>query len=110
MRLIDLNPRWVNLTNAAPGVQFYTGVSFLCPTDDHSPCPTCGAQRGRRLAVRFWPPIDPSDCLSLMGDYPHKGFHTRVSGETFDTLTIAPSIGFDPIWHGNINNGEITPP
>ncbi len=109
MRLVDLKPRWINLPQAAPGVRFYIGVSFLCPTDEHSPCPTCGGQRGRRLAVRFWPPIDPDNALAMMGDYPHANFHQRVSGDTFDTLTLSPSIGLDPIWHGTITNGEILP-
>lgn len=110
MRLANLKPKWINLPQAAPGVRFYIGVSFLCPTDEHSPCPTCGTQRGRRLAFNFWPPIDPDNALALMtGGYPHAGFHARVSGDTFDTLTIKPSIGLDPIWHGHITNGEISP-
>ena len=113
MRLIDLKPKWVNLSQAATGVRFYIGVSFLCPTDEHSPCPTCGTMRGRRLAFNFWPPIDPDNLLSEMDAvsmemYSAK-FHRRVSGDTFDTLTIAPSIGLDPVWHGNIANGEIRP-
>lgn len=109
MRLTDLAPRWVNMPQAAPGVRFYIGVSFLCPTDDHGSCPTCGHQRGRRLAFSFWPPIDPDNLLGRGIEYPHDNFHTRVSGETFDTLTITPSIGLDPVWHGNITAGEITP-
>lgn len=110
MRLVDLKPHWINLPQAATGVRFYIGVSFLCPTDEHSLCPTCGAMRGRRLAFNFWPPIDPDNAAaSMSGEYPHAGFHQRVSGETFDTLTIAPSIGLDPIWHGTIKNGEILP-
>jgi hypothetical protein len=107
-RLVDLKPRWINLPGAADGVRFYIGLSFLNPNDEHAPCPTCGAQRGRRLAVNFWPPIDPDNLLALMGDYPHANFHTR-SGETFDTITILPSIGLDPIWHGTITNGEVLP-
>jgi hypothetical protein len=109
MRLVDLAPHWISMLQAAPGVKFYIGVSFLCPTDEHTPCPTCGAQRGRRLAVSFWPPIDPENVLALMGNYPHEHFHKRVNGETFDTLTITPSIGLDPTWHGSITNGEILP-
>ena len=109
MRLVDLAPHWINIPQAAPGVKFYIGVSFLCPTDEHTPCPTCGAQRGRRLAVSFWPPIDPDNLLARGIDYPHNKFHRRVSGETFDTLTIEPSIGLDPIWHGRITNGNVSP-
>lgn len=113
MRLADLKPHWVNLSQAAPGVLFYIGVSFLCSTDEHIPCPTCGTMRGRRLAFNFWPPIDPENLLAAMDAksmemYSAK-FYRRVSGDTFDTLTIAPSIRLDPIWHGTINNGEILP-
>ena len=111
-RLIDLQPHWVNLPNAATGVKFYIGVSFLHPNHDHSKCPTCGASRERRLAVSFWPPIDADNLLSMMDregmEQMSKGYHRRVSGETFDTLTISPSIGLDPLWHGHITNGEVT--
>jgi len=30
-------------------------------------------------------------------------------GETFDTLTIIPSIGLDLHWHGTITNGVLAP-
>ena len=113
-RLIDWQPHWINLSNAAKGVECYIGVSFLCPHCTHTPCPTCGTQRGKRLAVSFWPPIIPpgQECFEIVKksaeSIPHEGFHQRISGETFETLTIVPSIGFDSIghWHGTITNGE----
>ena len=69
-----------------------------------------GHQRGKRLAVSFWPPVDPDGWESRIILPDHSNFHRRVSGETFDTLTIEPSIGFESIghWHGRITNGEIT--
>ena len=110
-QLVDLKPHWINLPGAAPGVCFYVGASFLHPSHDHSKCPTCGASRERRLAFSFWPPIDPENLLRLMDagsmEQMSKHYHRRVSGETFDTLTIMPSIGLDPLWHGNITNGEV---
>lgn len=110
MRLIDLAPHWISFNGVAEGVKFYFGVSFLCPHCDHTNCPTCGTQRGKRLAFSFWPPIDPDGWeakgISLP---PHDKFHQRVSGETFDTLTIKPSVGLDPHWHGTITNGELNP-
>lgn len=112
-RLTDYEPRWVNLPQAAPGVRFYCGVSFINPNGERGPCPECGHQRDRRLAFSFWPPIDPDNLLPSMDPEGMSrfsaGFHKRVSGETFDTLTIMPSIGLDPYWHGNITNGEIAP-
>jgi hypothetical protein len=115
-KLRDFQPHWVNIPQAADGVKIYIGVSFLCPHCTHTPCPTCGAQRGRRLAVSFWPPIIPADCgldqslaLQCAEQIPHDSFHVRVSGETFDDLTINPSIGFerDGHWHGRITHGEM---
>lgn len=108
MRLTDLSPHWVQpgqWSDQSP--PFYIGVSFLCPHCEHTKCPTCGTQRGRRLAFNFWPPIDPEGCLGRITEVPHKNFHQRVSGDTFDTLTIQPSIGLDPHWHGQIINGEM---
>ena len=115
MRLLDLQPQWINMPQAADGVRFYIGVSFLHPNHDHSKCPTCGASRERRLAVAFWPPIDPDNLIGKFGAEWAENVkrlsqkHNRVSGETFDTLTLTPSIGLDPLWHGHITNGEVTP-
>lgn len=112
-RLKDWSPHWVNIPQAADGVLAYIGISFLCPHCTHSPCPTCGAQRGKRLAFSFWPPIIPEGQSEIVRQsvesIPHGAFHRRISGETFDTLTIAPSIGLDPHWHGTITNGECKP-
>jgi hypothetical protein len=115
-RLTDWSPHWVNIPQAADGVKIYIGVSFLCPHCSHSPCPTCGAQRGKRVAFSFWPPIIPEDnvigrnfATQIVENIPHTLFHQRVSGESFETLTIAPSIGLDPHWHGTIENGECKP-
>lgn len=112
-RLVNYEPHWINLPQAAPGVRFYIGVSFINPMGERGPCPACGHNRDKRLAVSFWPPIDPENLLALM-DRPAmeqmaKNYHHRSSGETFDALTITPSIGLDPLWHGNITNGEIAP-
>lgn len=103
-RLIDLAPHWIGISKDSE-IKFYIGVSFLCPHCDHTPCPTCGSHRGKRLAVSFWPPIDPDNWLPRITEIPHGNFHQRVSGETFETLTLAPSVGLDPHWHGTITNG-----
>lgn len=111
-RLVDYDPHWINMPQAAPSVKFYVGLSFINPMGERGACPTCGHNRDKRLAVSFWPPIDPDGLLErqLVGNYdgpPNP--HYRTKGETFDTLTLAPSIGLDPMWHGNIADGEITP-
>ena len=108
MKLTDLEPRWVELNNWASPSKFYIGVSFLCP---HCPvdAPLHGPNRRRRLAVKFWPPIDPDGLMGRMFNLERTDEHARESGESFDTLTIEPSIGFDSIghWHGRITNGEV---
>jgi len=117
VKLVDLSPKWLVLPNAVDGVRFYVGVSFLCPHCEHTPCPTCGHQRGRRLAFYFFPPIDPDNLIGRYGPewWPENGRgrkeHRRESGDTFDTLTISPSVGFEQIghWHGTITNGLLNP-
>jgi hypothetical protein len=111
MKLSTLEPRWITLSQWASDDPFYIGVSFLCPHCKVGPCPTCGKDQGHRLAVNFWPPIDPKQLMGRVFDpIPDNGGHRRVSGETFDTLTLMPSIGFDnpPHFHGTITNGEVT--
>lgn len=107
-RLTDLEPHWIQPSQwSEQSPPFYIGVSFLHPDLVRGPCPTCGAPRDRRLAVKFWPPIDPTGVEAKITPIPHDGFHTRVSGNDFASLTISPSIGLDPIWHGNITDGEV---
>ena len=57
----------------------------------------------------FWPPVDPEGLLGTVFELPDNKGHRRASGDTFDTLTLVPSIGFENIghWHGDITNGEI---
>lgn len=107
MRLIDLSPHWIGLNNWATPDPFYIGVSFLCPHCLALSLPEHGPMRVRRLAVSFWPPIDPANWMGRIMPIPHDKFHQRVSGETFETLTLEPSVGLDPHWHGRITNGEM---
>lgn len=112
MKLSALNPRWVQPSQwATLSPPFYIGMSFDCPHCQPTRCPTCGhSDEIKRLAVTFWPPVDPEGLLGRVFNLPDNGGHRR-SGDTFDTLTLSPSVGFDGIghWHGNITNGEVTP-
>ncbi len=83
-----------------------TGVTFLCPH-----CMT------QRLGVHFNPPIDPQGWWDKIQRPTYEGINvwTREGGETFDTLTLTPSIDttqpnidFPGHWHGFIRNGEVT--
>lgn len=61
----------------------------------------------------FLPPIDSENLVQKYGWetekwYPEMLKLRRVSGDTFQNLTLAPSINFDPVeWHGSIVNGEL---
>lgn len=98
MKLTDLEPRWIQPHGFSPTVPFYIGVSFQSP------------KTGNRIAVLFTPFIDPA------GDAERWGWDTetwypgqprwRRTGHTFDTLTLEPSLNFEPHdWHGSIAAG-----
>ena len=109
MKLIDLDPRWCSDGDIVIGgvVKHFEGrrgmaVSFECP---HCVArfQQTGDRRVQRLAVWFQNPVDggpPTD------DAKHLWQRT---GDTFETLTLSPSIdaSSDGHWHGFITNGEI---
>lgn len=143
MRLADLHPRWVGaggdgvyqLTGrpcpACPQDQIDSkcrvclgrgqeyakailrsgvGISFLCP------CETCAAQRvgdddsdfHLRLFVGFSNPIDGGAPID-----PRTKAQWYRGGETFETLTLTPSILSTKEhggcgWHGFVTAGEVT--
>jgi hypothetical protein len=102
LRLIDLNPRWfVDADIVIGGVNRHfdnrhgMGITFDCPC--------CGGQT--RLGVWIANPVDggpPTDDA----DVSHRWQRT---GETFETLTLQPSIDASGAghWHGYITAGEI---
>jgi len=105
MRLSDLEPRWITGKRSdaleAKGKRGDVGLSFLCPH--------C---REVRLAVPFAPPIDEGILWLWAGwDNQFKGrpIWTRT-GETFDTITLTPSIDVSASghWHGFIQGGDVT--
>lgn len=110
VKLIELEPRWVAEYGAPDDAK--QGVSFLCPH--------C---RIVKLAVFFSPticgrpPVDIDAFHKARWDEAHAHLEdhhvgatiwTRVSGETFDDLTLSPSIDASKwgCWHGFITNGE----
>lgn len=90
MRLIELNPRWWRTCDTRGG----QGVSFDCP---------CCAGK-ERLAVAFANPTDGRPPVITPG----MKMWQRV-GDTFDTMTLAPSIDASTHghWHGFITNGQV---
>lgn len=104
MKLIDLRPHWVgaggdgitDLQNNPIPKRDGIGLTFDCP---------CGC--GRRRYVGFKNPIDGGSPKLNEGE----PSWTR-QGETFETLTLDPSIqasrrGGGCGWHGWIRNGQV---
>ncbi|MFI5296538.1 MAG: DUF6527 family protein [Polyangiales bacterium] len=100
MRLTDLSPRWVGVSDPTPRRRL--GVTFDCPH--------C---RTTRLGVFFANPLDGGeryvDPPPTNGAPPIARKHWQRTGETFETLTLTPSIdaSADGHWHGHITNGEV---
>lgn len=105
MRLVDLEPRWaIDADIVIGGVTRHydnrhgMAISFWCP------CGCRGTDRETRLGVWFKNPIDglppTDDADKLWG---------RV-GDTFETLTLSPSIDASHLghWHGFIAGGMVT--
>jgi hypothetical protein len=86
MRLVSLEPRWIS-RDGRVGL----GVSFLCPR--------CKAQR---LFVAFETPLDGGAPLDESRKW-------QRTGDTFDTLTLTPSIDASQSghWHGWVEAGEV---
>lgn len=109
MRLIDLHPQFVGaggegITNAdgSPAPE-RTGVGILCD------CPCGNTQEDhQQLYVPFANPLDGGPPIQT-----GKNNGWQRTGETFETLTLTPSIqrnlvnGYGCTWHGFITNGEI---
>lgn len=104
MHLVDLEPRWVGaggegVTQDGQPVPERHGVGITCN------CP-CGCDRP--LFVGFANPLDGGPAYD-----PRERAQWQRTGDTFETLTLAPSIQRRKIgddgctWHGFITNGEI---
>ena len=107
MRLLDLSPRWMTLREGGDIV----GISFRCPH-------CASGERGETtyLGVKFAQTIDRDGVdvderawPTYMLEHPSEHFWER-SGDTFDTLTLSPSVDASAHghWHGFIRGGEVT--
>ena len=114
MKLVDLNPHWLiagyreegdvmsaaqhDINSEAAQKRHRMGVSFDCPK--------CERQYNHRLAVYFTNPLDGGPKVWRYGV---EEFLWNRSGDTFETLTLSPSINWlEGHWHGFIKNGEVT--
>jgi hypothetical protein len=93
MKLTDLDPNWIVDREGRTGM----GVTFRCPCR-----PGCDTY----LGVWFANPIDggPPASAELM---PKPRW--QRSGESFETLTLAPSVDASASghWHGFITSGQV---
>lgn len=100
MKLIDLDPYWV-VANSCSNIVVDSdtvpdregvGVNFDCP---------CGC--GDRCYIPFSNPVDGK------GPIVSKHDQWRRTGETFETLTVRPSIQrtVGCKWHGFLTDGEL---
>jgi hypothetical protein len=113
MRLRDLQPRWFDV----PGIGTdKDGITFLCP------CPRCrAAGQPVRLGVQFANPVQGGVGVEMTArdrlrhvhdlrtfDVP-PGTLWHRTGETFDDMTLTPSVDAEASghWHGFLTNGEI---
>lgn len=114
MSLIDLHPRWFDVPGLGTDKD---GVTFLCP------CAPCIADPTRqvRLGVQFANPVqggvgvlmsnaDKRRHVHELGtfDVP-PGFLWQRTGDTFETMTLQPSVDASKSghWHGHITDGLI---
>lgn len=96
MRLTELNPRWLTCTNPDLGGsegRSGMGISFQMPDCEH------------RITAWFKNPLDGGTPINEP-DRPRCLW--QRTGDTFDTLTLEPSIDASPDWHGWVRNGEVT--
>lgn len=114
MRLTELEPRWFDV----PGVGTNKdGMTFLCP------CANCQSSKEtqRRLGIQFANPVGGGVgvLMSLEDKLRHvhelrtfdvpMGFLWQRTGETFEDMTLTPSIDASASghWHGFITRGDI---
>ena len=106
MKLTELKPKWLGAGfNSLKCDDVKVGITFDCPH-----CNT-------RLGIFFKPFIDELGtsiawCLPDAPD-PNTGESTKNkfwerTGDSFESLTLNPSIDVKEHWHGHIINGEVT--
>ena len=81
-RLVDLNPRWVSGRYAGRDDDVPCGIHFDCP-EGHEGC---------SHAIPFAPAFDGSPTPG----WQQNGAIWQRSGDTFETLTLSPSIRRNP--------------
>ena len=101
MRLLDCHPRWETIPNWSSPSLFAVGLIFTCPVCRYP------------VLCSFKPAIDP-DGLQAKYQWPDfpaldGGPQWARTGETFETLSLAPSINNDRAGcgHWTLTGGEL---
>ena len=114
MRLTELEPRWIADYDAPPDAK--QGVSFLCPCCKTTrigawfDTPVCGNPDADPVKFQHTRAMGEESALNHPEWDTHLG---RVlwhrTGDTFETLSLSPSIDCSKWghWHGYVTNGEI---
>lgn len=79
-RLVDCSPRWITESGGREGC----GIMFECP-EGHQDC---------RHAIPFTPALDGAAHAS----WQHNGAVWQRTGDTFETLSLSPSIRREPAY------------
>ena len=99
MKLTDLHPHWI--TDEVTGLKM---LWFDCPAHPEA-------------SEHDWVAIRVSEKPSHQMEVPNASFPTtddykvnvwQVTGDSFENLTISPSIDMKGHWHGFITNGQVT--
>ena len=98
MKLVDLDPRWCSESTDRHGM----GISFDCPHCVAAKVPVDA------IFTIFVPFSNPLDGKPAFKD--HRVLWQRT-GDTFETLTLAPSVDASRThpggWHGHVQGGEL---
>lgn len=93
MKLENLNPKWVtDAWGHHSDAKF--GITFKCP------------HCSKRLGVMFKNPIGETNQDALWA-IPIASLKWDRKGETFESLSLSPSIDVKGHWHGYIRNGQV---
>jgi hypothetical protein len=103
VRLVDLNQRWIGRDGTTSDDPAYGGCGVVFD------CPHCYESGKQIIAVHFDKPLDGGPSR-----WPNHSW--KRTGETFDTLTLEPSIdhkapdadgSWAQHWHGWIRRGAV---
>lgn len=92
-RLVDLNPKWVKVH----GTGEIHGICYDCP---------CGASD---CEMGGWCVVPTK--ANFLGEPQHADAVQRgwdISGDSFENITLSPSIHHVGHWHGFLQNGVLT--